>query len=47
MRKFVVARLKLQREASTSLSKVMSPPKNIPKRKGTKKDDHPTKKVMG
>ena len=47
VRKAIATRLKQRGETLASPSKVMPPPKNIPKRKGTRKDDRPTKKVMG
>ena len=46
MRKSAAARLKQQREASTSAPKVTFLSKVAHKRKGVGKDDHPAKMVM-
>ena len=47
VRQAVVACLMQRGEALASPSKVKPPPKVVPKRKGTGKDDHLAKKVTG
>ena len=47
VRKSTAARLKQQREASTSAPKATLPPKAAPKRKGVGKDNCPAKKATG